>query len=80
MFSELKCFKMVIKAPFHPLFSPRIRVVSRVLDLELLCIPRERIQDQIRNMRWEQNDELSCDFLSRCCAFLRTCGNKSALQ
>jgi len=41
---------------FHPWFSPRIRVVSRVLDQELLCIPKERVQDWILNIRWERSD------------------------
>jgi len=30
--------------------------MSRVLDLELLCIPKEKMQDWIRNTRWERSD------------------------
>jgi len=46
----------LIKVWFHPWFSPRIRVVSRVPDQEPLCIPKEKIQDWIRNIRWERSD------------------------
>jgi len=62
---------------FHPWFSPRIRVVSRVLDQELMCAPKEKMQDPIRNAKWNGNAEFPCRVLSRCCLILRTCGNKS---
>jgi len=62
---------------FHPWFKPRMEVVSRVLDQELMCALMERIQDLKRNTKWNGNDEFPRRVLSRCCAFLRACGNKS---
>jgi len=66
---------MMTKVGFHPWFSPRIQVVSQVLDPELLRIPRNKMQDWIRNTRREQNDEFPHGVLSRCCTILRTCCN-----
>jgi len=34
--------RQAIKVRFHLWFNPRIRVMSRVLDLEVLCIPKEK--------------------------------------
>ena len=45
------------KVRFHPWFKPQIRVVSWVPDQELLCVPKEKTQDWIRNTRWNWNDE-----------------------
>jgi len=61
---------------FHPWFSPRIRVVSRVLDQELMCASKEKIQDPMRNTKWNGSDEFPRPVLSRCCIILRACGNK----
>jgi len=70
----------VTKVQFHPWFSPRIPVVSQGLDLELMCIPRNKMHDLIRNTRRERNNEFPRCVLSRCCVFPRTCGNKSMSQ
>jgi len=67
----------VTMARFHPWFNPRIRVVSRVLDQELMCALMEKTQDLIRNTKWNRNDEFPRRVVSRCCIILRTCGNKS---
>ena len=53
------------------------RVVSRVLDQELMCAPKEKTQDLIRNTKWNRNAEFPRRVLSRCCVILRACGNKS---
>jgi len=71
---------IMIKAQFHLWFNPRIWVLSHVLDQELLCIPRIKTQDQIRNTRRERNVEFPRRVLSRWCMFPWTCGNKSMLQ
>jgi len=70
-------YRKVTMIRFHPWFSPRIRVVSRVLDQELMCASKEKIQDPIRNAKWNGNAEFPCRVLSRCCVILRACGNKS---
>ena len=62
---------------FHPWFSPWIGVVSRVLDQELMCALKEKMQDLMRNTKWKKNAEFPRRVLSRCCAILRACGNKS---
>jgi len=62
---------------FHLWFSPQVRVVSRVLDQEMMCALNEKTQDPMRNTKWNGNDEFPRRVPSRCCAILRACGNKS---
>jgi len=70
-------FEFMTMARFHPWFNPWIRVVSRVLDQELMCALMEKTQDLIRNTKWNRNDEFPRRVLSWCCTILRACGNKS---
>jgi len=48
---------VVTMVRFHPWFEPRMGVVSRVLDQELMCALMEKIQDRMRNTKWNGNDE-----------------------
>jgi len=41
---------------FHPWFSPRIGVVSQVLDQELMCALKEKTQDPMRCTKWNGNE------------------------
>jgi len=69
------CLLWFTMVRFHPWFSPRIRVVSRVLDQKLMCAPKEKTQDQIRNTMSNRKAEFPRRVLSRCCVILRACGN-----
>ena len=57
-----------------------IRVMSRVPDPKLLCVPRNKMQDPKRNTKREPNVEFPRRVLPPCCAVLWICGNKSTLQ
>jgi len=46
----------VTMVQFHPWFSPRIGVVSRVPDQELMCALKEKTQDPMRNTKWIRNE------------------------
>jgi len=51
----LGCSKVTM-VRFHPWFSPRITVVSRVLDQELMCALKVKIQDPMRNTKWKGSE------------------------
>jgi len=68
---------MLTMVRFHPWFKPRMEVVSRVLDQELMCALMEKIQDLMRNIKWNGNDEFPRRVLLRWRIILRACGNKS---
>jgi len=70
----------MIKARFHPWFAPRIWIVTRVLDLDLMCVPRNKTQDPTCNIGRRQRVEFPRRVLSQCYVFLWTCGNKWMLQ
>jgi len=48
--------KNLTMARFHPWFSPRIRVASRVRDQELMCALKEKTQDPMRNRKWNGSE------------------------
>jgi len=60
-----------------PVIQSTNQSVSRVLDQELMCAPKEKTQDLIRNAKWNGNAQFPRHVLSQCCAILRACGNKS---
>jgi len=52
---QICCFwtQIMTKTRFHPWFIPRIRVMCQIPDQELMCIPKEKMQDRILNMWWQ---------------------------